>query len=629
MNHLKFNLALAIALLVTLCLWTTLAKDKKSAKGQESNPTETTGAFNLKVPVNVVIVSAIVNDSHGNPVRDLSSEEFKVYEDGKLQPTHTFGKESYKPVQEPGKEQTSATTAQEPETAGDQPHYIALMIDDLSAPSDESLYYAVEAIKKYVDQNIRESDQVAIASTSGRIQIPFIHDAPALRDEVASLPKKLDRRQGMRTNCPELTESQATLIERYLSPGTIPRPFGTSNEAVNAYLNAGGCRFNSLLPEIQVAIIETIVCNHLEDGILAVQTAADWIHTIAGAFASEADFRHRAMLAGLRQYVRTLRHFEGRKSLILFSGGFAAEPLRYELQDVVDAALRSNVYVSAIDVRGLYVSGGMAANSLNIPLKNGMYVNKVPATTGYTEELVPVSIGRILSAKTQTGSNQQSSQNDPLNMLTLETGGIFVHNNNDLYSGIKTAVDQQTFYYILTYASPETKNDGRYHRIKVEVTRPGLKVRYREGYYAPREQITSERRKTEDIKEALQAPGNLNEIPIQLSYQFSQVSDSIYQVSLLTKVIVKGIEFLSEDERRKNSLNLMVAAYDEHGKWIDGVEKEIDLNLSEPSYVAMLRYGFSAKVNFNLTPGRYKIRSVVRESLRSQMGSASRLIDVP
>lgn len=628
MNRLKFNLALASALVVTLCLSTTLAKDKKSAKSQESNTTETTGAFNLKVPVNVVIVSAIVNDSHGNPVRDLSSEEFKVYEDGKLQPIHTFGKESYKPVQEPGKEQTTTSTTQEPEAAGDQPHYIALMIDDLNAPSDESLYRTVEAIKQYVSQNIRALDQVAIASTSGRIQIPFTNDTSALRDELAALPKKLDRRKGLKTSCIELTESQAAIIEKYLSPGTIPRPFGNSQDAATAYLNAGGCRFESLLPEIQLAIVETIVCNHLEEGVLAVQAAADWIHPVAGEFTFEANYRHRAMLSGLRQYVRTLRHFEGRKSLILFSEGFIAEPLRYELQDVVDAALRSNVYVSAIDVRGLYVEGEMAASNLNIP-KAGMIVNKIPSGGDTREERIPVSFGRIISAKVQTGSNQQSGQEDPLNSMALETGGIFIHNNNDLYSGIKKAVDQQTFYYILTYASPETKNDGRYHRIKVEVSRPGVKVRYREGYYAPREQITSERRKYEDIKEALKAPGNLNEIPIQLSYQFSQVSAAIYQVSLLTKVDVKGLEFLNEDEHRKNSLNLMVAAYDEHDKWIDGVEKEIDLNLLEPNYVSMLRYGFTAKVNFNLPPGHYKIRSVVRESLRSQMGSASRLIDVP
>src|SRR5262249_28634628 len=198
-----------------------------------------------------------------------------------------------------------------------------------------------------------------------------------------------------------------------------------------------------------------------------------------------------------------------------------------------------------------------------------------------------------------------------------------------LYSGIQKAVDHQAFYYILTYASPDTKNDGRYHRIKLEASRPGVKLRYREGYYAPREQISSERRKREDIMEAMRAPGNLNEIPVQLSYQFSQISDSVYQLSLLTKVNVSRLEFANEDARRKNSVSLVVAAFDEHDKWIDGIEKMVDFNLLESSYAAMLQYGFTSKVNFNLPPGRYKVRTVVREGLKSQMGSVSRLIEVP
>ncbi|MFN8009582.1 MAG: hypothetical protein U0V70_21620 [Terriglobia bacterium] len=154
-------------------------------------------------------------------------------------------------------------------------------------------------------------------------------------------------------------------------------------------------------------------------------------------------------------------------------------------------------------------------------------------------------------------------------------------------------------------------------------------MRYRQGYYVPREQITSERRKKEDILEAMRAPGNLNEIPIQLSYQFTQVSDSLYQVSLLTRVGVKGMDFVNQDARRKNSLSVIVVAFDEHDKWVEGIERVIDLNLQESSYASVLQYGFLSKVNFNLAPGRYKIRTVVRESLKSLMGSTSRLIEVP
>ncbi|MFN8009581.1 MAG: hypothetical protein U0V70_21615 [Terriglobia bacterium] len=47
-----------------------------------------------------------------------------------------------------------------------------------------------------------------------------------------------------------------------------------------------------------------------------------------------------------------------------------------------------------------------------------------------------------------------------MNQLAFETGGIFYENNNNLYNGIKKATEQQSFYYILTYASPESKSMG-------------------------------------------------------------------------------------------------------------------------------------------------------------------------
>ena len=616
----------ANVLFVSLSSSPTAARDKKSSQGQESKAKEGPAAFNLKVPVNVVVVSILASDHQGNPVRDLTAKEFKVYEDGKPEPIHTFTQESYKAVQAPDAENRTRAVTPEPETVGDFPHYVALMIDDLNGPAYDSSYRAIEAIKKYIAENINHRDQISITSASGRIQIPFTSDAEVLRDQLVNLLTRLDRRQLSQPGCAQLTESQALAIERFLSPGTIPRPRGDSPEEVEAYLRSGGCRFSSFPSEVQVAIVETVVCQNLEAGFLAVQRAADMLPSIAAAISSEATFRHRAMLNAVRRYVRSMRHLEGRKSLILFSEGFVPEPVRYELQDLVDAALRSNVYVNAIDIRGLYVGGLDSTNSVHLPGKTEIE-NRIPTKGQPTVERVRVS--HILASKILTASKQQSDQEDPLAQLASETGGILVHNSNDLYSGIKKAVDHQSFYYILTYASPDTKNDGRYHRIKLEVSRPGVKLRYREGYYAPREHISSERRRREDIIEAMQAPGNLNEIPVQLSYQFSQISDSLYQLSLLTRVNVSRLEFTSEDARRKNSVSLVVAAFDENDQWIDGIEKVVDFNLLESSYTAMLQYGFSSKVNFNLPPGRYKVRTIVREGLKSQMGSLSRLIEVP
>ena len=91
----------------------------KTPKKDSATPTkdDKSGTFTFKVPVDVVVVNAIVTDKQGNPVKDLKVDDFRVYEDGKLQPIHTFALESYKATQDsaqtPGKP-TGAPTTEDP-----------------------------------------------------------------------------------------------------------------------------------------------------------------------------------------------------------------------------------------------------------------------------------------------------------------------------------------------------------------------------------------------------------------------------------------------------------------------------------------------------------------------------------
>ena len=97
----------------------------------------------------------------------------------------------------------------------------------------------------------------------------------------------------------------------------------------------------------------------------------------------------------------------------------------------------------------------------------------------------------------------------------------------------------------------------------------------------------------------------------------------------MTLVDVRRLEFLREDDRRKNSLALVVAAFDEKNKLIDGIERLFDFNLQESSHASLVQYGVSSSVDFNLPAGRYKIRIVIRDALKSQIGSFSRLVEIP
>jgi hypothetical protein len=154
-------------------------------------------------------------------------------------------------------------------------------------------------------------------------------------------------------------------------------------------------------------------------------------------------------------------------------------------------------------------------------------------------------------------------------------------------------------------------------------------VVHREGYFAPREQLTYERRRKEDILEALRAPADLKDIPVHLSFKSSRLDEEVFQLAVLARVPLKGLRFLDEDARHRNLIHLVVVALDPDGQYVDGVEKAFQFNLTDPGYAGLLRQGLFSRVNMKLPPGRYRVQAIVRESVQARMGSTRQIVDVP
>lgn len=293
---------------------------------------------------------------------------------------------------------------------------------------------------------------------------------------------------------------------------------------------------------------------------------------------------HR-LLGSLRQHLRYLQHFRGSKSLVLLSEGFVpARPMRWRVDRMVDQALRSRVTLNAVDIKGLETA---------------------PLSTD-------IAFGDF-----------------PLESLAEDTGGIFYRASNDLVAGFRQIRDAQSFYYVLSYASSDQKAGGKYHRIRVEVDRPGLELSYRRGYFAPREELSQEKRKKEDLQLALEAPGRFDRIPLELAFRSSPLDRDRHRLSVFTKVNVAAIPFHQQKGRRTNLLNLVVAVYDENGGHVGGSEQKVELSLSESSYRTMLQRGFIAETEVEIPGGKYTVKVVARESNQTRMGSLQRAVGIP
>jgi VWFA-related protein len=578
-----FRLNKGTSLLMILLGFATLGLSEPPGaadKGKSDQKKKEAGSgFTIKVPVDVVVVNALVTDKKGEPVKDLTVNDFKIYEDGKPQPIHTFTLETYRSTQDsppptvPLKEGQGPPTSAEPAAT---PRFFSLVIDDLNSPSVDQFYRSIEAMKKFVANQLVPGDLVMISAVSGRAELPFTTDKEAIQRYLAELYKKLNLVRTHKSDCPKLTDLQAyKIIMDQSDPDAM-----------------------------QVASVEFCSCQDCTR-----LTPADIEQLVRAAarpqFYEDLHFRQVA-LSSLRTHVRALRHFEGRKSVIFFSPGFISEEVRFELQEVVDRALRSGVIFNTIDTRGLYTVGYDASEHVNVTLN--------PIVQGKTSFMLQATA---------------SAKSDSLFQLAADTGGFFYHNSNDLYAGLKAIAERQTFFYVISYASPNNKNDGRYHKIKLEVSRPGVEMTYRKGYYAPKEEISFESRKKEDILEALRAPGDLNKIPIQVSFNYYQIDDGHFQLSVMTRVDVRDIKFIGEDARHRNVIHLVLVTLDEKDRYVDGLEKTLEFNLTDPGFANLLNYGLTSKVEMAVPPGRYKIKAVVREGAQTKMGSATKWVEVP
>jgi VWFA-related protein len=114
------------------------------------------------------------------------------------------------------------------------------------------------------------------------------------------------------------------------------------------------------------------------------------------------------------------------------------------------------------------------------------------------------------------GLTMSSTFGSPLDTIAYESGGQPLRTNDVAQVFPRVVVKQSSAFYLLGYAK-DMPEDGKFHAIKVRVKQPGLEVRARSGYWAPRaadvaraKEIAAESVRPPEIVDAFAAVTPLN-----------------------------------------------------------------------------------------------------------------------
>ena len=590
---LAFKQALSGTWLLLLAVLTAVLTPAMALAGQNSGDKEVStqevqAPFKLQVQRNMVLVRAIVRDSNGRPVSGLRKEDFRLFDNGKPQEIDQFAVESAPPTpaltsQALGKESEGEAGSEHAPVNSTPRNYQALYFDDVEM-NFEDIAHARDAADRYLAATLTPWGRVGIFTSSGQDNLDFTDDRRALHDTLFKLvPRPIVPTGG--DNCPDIGDYQAYLIVEQRDPFAI-----------------------------EVATDEAIQCNCQGLSGQALQNctgqAAQVVEGDAMRVMSVWETQYIDVLRGLEQVVRRTAVLPGQRNVIFISPGFLLYHLESQIAGITDRALRSNVVVNTLDPRGLYViiPGGDASHTVRVMPSTSVLV-------GRKEQIIQDGIARA---------------EDVLYSFAADTGGQFFHNSNDLDKGFRQVGTLSEVSYVLAFSPRNLKFDGRFHTLKVSLVNPkGFTLQARHGYFAPKASEDAATKAKEEIEEAVYSQDELRELPIDVHTQFYKVNETDARLAVLTHLDMSSLRFRKDQDRNLNDVTFITVIFDRDGKYITGKEKKLLFRLRDTTLAKLTQSGITLKTEFDLKPGTYMVRQIVRDSEAGQLSGMSRTVEIP
>ncbi|HEX9944324.1 MAG TPA: VWA domain-containing protein [Thermoanaerobaculia bacterium] len=542
----------------------------------------------VEVPVNVT-------DRDGQPVRGLTAADFEVYDGNDPQKVTSFEMVDLKAVE-------TTTRMQEPGAAlpaGARRHFLLLF--DLSFSTPTSVLKARMAARDFVLNSLHPADLAAVATYS-------IENGPKL--VVTFTPDRAQLARGVDTLG---VHQEAALRHDPLRFMIEPPASNPGGPGIAIGEGAQGSR--GAAAEIR-AQNDQALREHLQ----VISLAAD---------KSERSFE-ASRLAGvtraLADMAKALNAVKGRKHVVYFSEGFNSN-LVFGRSDLTEQSAETenlDAMFGRLDRVDNDTRFGNTAlqGDLHRMLEEFRRADCV---------IQAVDIGGLRASADATGRPRIRGQ-ESLFYMANETGGELFKDANNLRQPLERVLERTSVTYVLTFQRSDLKFDGSYHRLRVKAKLPpGARLSHRAGYYAPRPfKELNPLEKNLLASDSIASAAPRRDIDLSVLAAPFRATETRSYVPVIVEI--GGRSLLAGQGEKDGKLNVEIYSYvsDSKGQMRDFFNQRVALDLGKGrGRESMLEGGIKYYGHFELEPGQYQVRVLVRNADTGRTGVQTVPMEVP
>jgi hypothetical protein len=342
-------------------------------------------------------------------------------------------------------------------------------------------------------------------------------------------------------------------------------------------------------------------------------------------------------LAAFRTIARSVAGYSGRKNLVWVSGSF---PLSYqaELGLLVDqdggpdgnhtAFYRS--YQREIR-QTANIMGDAQIAIYPVDARGLVGAESVDASGSMTDELGRVYTGPALAKVVNRSSNDRLNAQASMEEVAGLTGGTAFINRNDIDNAVALSVEDGSSYYTLAYYPSNKVWHGEFRKISVKVARKGVRLRYRNGYFAA---DAGQELRTRDVElvQALRSDAppatmvifDARVLPARLELPETAYATKKYLIDFMVDTKTLSSEVMPDGGHHFN-LEFHAVAFAPDGTLAAHKDTQLNSWASRASYEGIRVDGLPLHTSLELAAGTYQIRLVVRDVRTGYLGT----VDVP